>query len=258
MSNCYKNFPVIVNYSSIPSDTIYSNSASINENLNIEHAKSLGVKGSNSVFTKTLVQGDLSVESYLIGGLSVFGQMKGANDQNISLQFGPYSCPAPCVLSSVSVSITVGQPITVSRSFSYFGGVNNVNAPTPSTPTIKPITPENITLHGFGQLGSISNIQSISWSFSQSYEEYYLLGQNVPKIAFSQGQIQMDVNGEGLTNSLTAGNCAPAAKEYSIEVTDCEQQDLGSLSISGYAQSRNSSVSADSDEQNSVSIIQYL
>lgn len=258
MSNCYKNFPVIVNYSNSTSDTIYSNSASINENINIEHAKSLGVKGSNSVFTKTLVQGTLSVESYLSLGLKVFGEMKGANDQGISLQFGPYSCPAPCVLSSVSVSITVGEPITVSRSFSYFGGVNNVTAPTPSTPTIKPITPENITLHGFGQLGSISNIQSISWTFSQSYEEYYLLGERVPKIIFNQGQIQMDINGEGLANSLTVGNCVPSAKEYSIEVIDCEGVNMGSLAINGYAQSRSSSVSADNDEQNSVSIIQYL
>ena len=42
MSNCYKNFPVVINYSDNTSDTIYSNSASIDENLNIEHAISWG------------------------------------------------------------------------------------------------------------------------------------------------------------------------------------------------------------------------
>ena len=258
MSNCYKNFPVIVNYSNGTNDTIYSNSASINENLNIERAKSLGAKGSNSVFTKTLVQGDLTVESYLLVGLSIFGQMKGANDQNISLRFGPYSCPAPCVLTSVSVTITIGEPITVNRTFAYFGGVSNGSAPTPAIPEIKPITPENITLQGFDQLGGISNIQSITWSFSQNYDTYYLLGENVPKIVFKDGQIQMDVNGEGLANSLTVGNCAVSPSQYSINVTDCNGDDLGALSINGYAQSRSSSVSADSDEQNSISIIEYL
>lgn len=258
MSNCYKNFPVIVNYSNGTNDTIYSNSASINENLNIERAKSLGAKGSNAVFTKTLVQGELSVESYLLVGLSVFGQMKGANDQNISLQFGPYSCPAPCVLNSVSVNITIGEPITVSRSFAYFGGVSTVSAPAPTIPEIKPITPENITLEGFGQLGGVTNIQSISWTFTQNYEQHYLLGENVPKTIFNDGQIEMDVNGEGLANSLTVDNCAVSPKEYSINVTDCDGDDLGALSINGYAQSRSSSVSADNDEQNSISIIQYL
>lgn len=258
MSNCYKNFPVVINYSDNTSDTIYSNSASIDENLNIEHAQSLGVKGSNAVFTKTLTQGQLSMESYLLVGLSVFGKMRGANDQDISMQFGPYSCPAPCVLSSVSVNINVGQPITVNRSFAYFGGVTNVGNPTPTVPTIEPITPENITLNGFDQLGSVSNIQSITWSFTQSYDQHYLLGENVPKIVFTQGQIQMDVSAEGLSNALTAGNCMPAAKEYSVDVTDCDGNDLGALSINGHIQSRNSSVSADNDEQNSVSIIQYL
>jgi len=259
MSSCYKNFPIIVNYSAGSPDKIFSNSASLSENLDIQNAESLGAKGANTVFTKTLTQGDLSAESYLYNtDLSIFNNLKGENDQGITLQFGPYTCPAPCVLSSLSINISLGEPITVDRSFNYFGGITTAAAPTPTVPNLEPIIPENISLNGFDSLGSLSNIQSISWEFSQSYETYYLLGNAVPKIVFNNGQITMNVQGEGISNALTASNCAVPARTYSIDVYDCNGSNAGSLSILGYAQSRTSSVSSDNDEQNSVSIIQYL
>lgn len=259
MSNCYKNFPIIVNYSSGPADSIFSNSASLSENLDIQNAESLGAKGANTVFTKTLTQGELSAESYLYeSDLSIFNNLKGENDQGITLQFGPYACPAPCVLSSLSVNINIGAPITVNRSFSYFGGVTSAAVPAPAVPSLEPVIPENINLNGFETLGNLSNIQSISWQFSQSYETYYLLGESVPKIVFSAGQITMDVQGEGIANALTVNNCAVPASAYSIQAVDCNGVSLGALSINGYAQTRTSSASSDSDEQNSVSIIQYL
>ena len=259
MSNCYKNFPILVNYSVGSPDSIYSNSASLSENLNIQSAESLGAKGATTVFTKTLTQGDISAESYLYDSdLSIFNNLKGKNDQDITLQFGPYSCPAPCVLSSLSININLGEPITVSRSFNYFGGLSGTTAPAPSIPDLHPIIPENISLNGFDALGDLTNIESISWQFSQSYETYYLLGESVPKIVFNDGEITMEVNGEGISNALTANNCAVPARAYSIDVHDCSGANVGSLSITGYTQSRSSSVSTDNDEQNSVSIIQYL
>lgn len=259
MSSCYKNFPIIVNYSAGSPDNIFSNSASLSENLDIQNAESLGAKGANTVFTKTLTQGDLSAESYLYDtDLSIFNNLKGENDQDITLQFGPYLCPAPCVLSSLSIDINIGEPITVNRSFNYFGGVSGSTAPTPAIPDLLPIIPENINLNGFEVLGNLTNIQSISWQFSQSYETYYLLGESVPKIVFNDGQITMNVQGEGISNALTVNNCAVPPSAYSIDVVDCSGVNVGSLSITGYAQTRTSSVSSDSDEQNSVSIIQYL
>ena len=57
MANCYKNFPVKVNYSNSTHDIIYGNSTSLSEDLQLEHAESLGAKGSNSVFTKTVPKG---------------------------------------------------------------------------------------------------------------------------------------------------------------------------------------------------------
>lgn len=258
MSNCYKNFPVIVNYSNSTTDTIYSNSATLSENLNIEHAKSLGIKGSNAVFIKTLTQGQLDVESYLIDDLNIFNELKGSNDQGINLQFGPYLCPAPSVLSSMSVNISVGEPITVNRSFNYFRGVNATSSPDPVSPELSPVIAENIVLNGFDDLGALDNINSISWNFSQSYEEYYLLGESVPKIVFTQGRITMDVDGEGIADPLIVQNCISEPHDYEIQVYACGGDNLGSLSITGHLERRTSSVSADDDERNSVSIIQYL
>ena len=258
MSNCYKNFPVKVNYSNSTSDTIYGNTTSLSENLELQHADSLGVKGSNTVYNNTIPKGDLSVDSYMIDDLGVFNNLKGSNDQNITLEFGPYRCPAPCVMSSMSINIAIGEPIIVSRTFNYFGGVTVATSPTPATPDLQPVIPENIGLQGFSALGGVENITSIGWQFSQSYNEHYLLGNKVPLIAFGRGQIELTVNGEGLTNPLVSQNCATSANQYQINVSGCGNQDLGTLTVNGYMQSRGSNVSSETNEENSVSIIQYL
>jgi len=258
MSNCYKNFPVKINYSNSSTDTIYGNSSSLSENLEIEHAESIGIKGSNAVFSRSIPKGDLSVDSYLIDDLGIYNNLKGSNDQGLTINFGPYICPAPCVMSSMSINITVGEPITIQRAFNYFGGVSTGENPAAVNPDLKPIVPENVSLSGFESLGGAENITSISWSFSQEYNEHYLLGDPTPVISFGQGQITLDIEGEGLTNPLVSENCITPAKLYNITVSGCGGQNLGTLSVNGHMQSRSSSVSSESDETNSVSIIQYL
>ncbi len=117
MNNCYKNFPVKVNYSDSSTAVIYGNSTSLSENLELEHALSLGIKGSNSVFCGEVPKGNLTVQSYLVDDLNIYNNLKGSNDQSITIDFGPYHCPAPCVLNSMSISINVDDPITVNRNF---------------------------------------------------------------------------------------------------------------------------------------------
>lgn len=260
MSNCYKNFPIIITYGDSSTDQIFSNTTSLSESLDLQTALSLGVKGSSSVFNKEVPKGQISVDSYLMNDLSVFNELKGSNDQQVSVRFGPYSSPAPCIMTSMSVSITVGEPITVSRSFDYFGSVATSSSPTPSSPSLSPMTPDNITLAGFDGIGSLQNINSINWSFSQSYKEYYLLGELVPTIIFEGGQVTLDINGEGLPAALTSANesCVNLSRNYQISVFDCDSQNLGSLIIDGHMQSRNSTVSSEQDETNSASIIQYI
>ena len=92
----------------------------------------------------------------------------------------------------------------------------------------------------------------------QSYQDYYLLGESVPKIVFDEGSIKMDIEGEGIADPLLAQNCISSPNDYEIEVFNCDGNSVGSLSITGHLESRSSSVTSEEDEKNSVSIIQYL
>lgn len=261
MSNCYKNFPITISYESEPTENEYSASVNMSEKLELAHASQIGVKGSNAVYAKALPEGDLNVESYLLGDISVMDNLNASNSQVSSVSFGPYTMPAPALLSSMSVNISVGQPIKTSKTFQFFNGINSTTPPAPGTPDITPAIAENVTLDGFGDLGDLEKIKSITWSFSQEYEKYYLLGAISPTIVYSRGQISMTINGEGLPGELyrrTESDCLPDPESYSVNVFDCDGESLGSLSMEGYLQARTSSVEADGTEQNSLTIIQYL
>ena len=66
--------------------------------------------------------------------LNIYNQLKGSNDQNINVSFGPYSCPAPCIMSSMSINISIDNPITIKRTFDYFGEVTVGSSPTHQYP----------------------------------------------------------------------------------------------------------------------------
>jgi len=261
MANCYKNFPVTVTYSDSTTSDIYSNSVSISESLALEHAESLGIKGSNAVFNFYLPEGSIDVESYVTDSLSKFNDLQGSNDNNIQVQAGPYTMPTPCTLSSMSVNITVGEPITCSRSFSYVGSAATGTSPAPIVTPLSAAVPENITLNGYDSIGGSNIIKSATWTFSQEYEKIHLLGNVNPVVVFKGGQISLDIDGEQLTTQLmsTGSSCPISPKNYSISISGCNGSDLGTLSVtSGYMQSRSSSVAQEGIEENGVSIIQYL
>jgi hypothetical protein len=258
MSNCYKNFPVIINYSDNTTYNIYANSVSLSEDINLENSSSLGIKGSKAVFNRSAPNGQLTVDSYLTNDLSIFNNLKESNDQNITIQVGPYSCPSPCLLSSMSINIVAGEPITVQRTFNYFGELTTGTAPPPTGDVINPVVAENINISGFSDAGMSDQISSIDWSFSQEYEQYNLLGETTPKVVFREGQVQLSVQGEGLPSSLVSDSCLVPPKVYSISVSGCDGEDLGSLLITGYLQARTSDIASEQDEVNSASIIQYL
>lgn len=259
-ATCYKNYPVVISYTAGGSDTIYANTVSLSENLALERAESLGVKGSNAVFNTQLTKGSIGVESYVVEDLTNFNSLKGSNDQGLGVSFGPYTAPSPCIMTSMSISITVGEPISIDRSFDYFGSLSSSSSPASTAPDLNPAIPSNITFAGYADIGGSANITDISWNFSQSYQEIYLVGQMTPVIVFNDGQIELSVNGEKLTTALLGGgSCVLPPKNYSIEIGGCNGGTLGTLDITkGYMQSRGSSVSSDGPERNDVSIIEYL
>ena len=263
---CYKDYTVDLEQGGTKS-SIHGNSVSISEELQLQTAESLGAKGRSSVFNLSPPRGTLTVESYINGSLTDFLNLEGSNDNEVSLQAGPYKLPKTCWMTSMSVSITPGEPLSCSRSFSYIGAIEKSTAPDPVASKASVAIPQTISIEGYEQISGSNNITSASWSLSQSYEEVTLLGDPEPIIVFSQGEITLELEGEQLTIELTEGeddSCVVAPKDYSIEIIGCatdeypDGENLGTLEAYGYMQSRGTSISTDSPVTTSVSLIQYL
>lgn len=262
MSTCYKNFPVVITYEDLSTETIYANSVSLNESVALETAESLGAKGASSVFNNSAAQGSISIESYLSEDMDKTLDLVANNSQNLTIQVGKYTTPAPCILSSMSVNITMGEPLTLSREYSYYGSVTVGSDPAVEAPEITPAIPEGVSLSGYENIGGSNIITDVSWSLNQNYQEINLLGNVTPVIAYSSSERTMDINGEGLTEALMespSAGCVVPPKEYNLTISGCGGTTLGTLTMTkGYMQSRSSTVNEGEVESNSVSIVQFF
>jgi hypothetical protein len=259
MPNCYKDFTVTLSQGGSDS-SIYGNSVSITEDLALETAESLGVKGSSAVFNLGLPRGSISVESYITSSLTPFTDLEGNNDNEVGLQVGPYSAPQPCWMTSMEIGITPGEPLSCSRSFDFVGGMSEVAAPSPISQDLNVAIPQGITLDGYDSIDGTNIIKSASWSLSQTYEEVNLLGDPIPIIIFKSAEITLGIEGENLTIPLVADgeSCVVPPKDYTISIIDCDGGSMGTLTVNGYMQSRGTSIGTDSPESTNVSVIQYL
>ena len=260
MSTCYKNFPVVINYADGTNEVVYGNTINLSESVPLEHADSLGVKGSSTVFNTQASQGSISIDSYMTGDVSKSLSLIESNTQQLTINLGPYKTPSPCVLSSFSVNVVIGEPLVISREYQYHGSIITTSTPSVAAPTVVPIVPEGVSISGYSAIGGSNIITDISWSVSQSYQQFNLLGNVTPVMVYSQGEKTLDINGEGFTEDLmksSSAGCVVPPKNYSVIISGCGQE-LGTLSISGYMSSRSSEISVGEVERNSVSIIQYL
>jgi hypothetical protein len=260
MSNCYKNFPIVITYGDGTSEKIYANSVSLSEGVSLENAESLGAKGASAVFNRAAPEGSISVDSYMSSGILQSLDMIESNKQDITIQFGPYQTPAPCVLTSLSVSVAIGEPLVLSRQYSYYGSILSVSPPAVEAPKITPVIPEGVSISGYDAIGGSNIITDISWSVSQNYEQFNLLGEVKPVVVYKSAEKTLDINGESFTQSLMASptaGCVVPPKNYSVTISGCGTG-LGSLGISGYMTNRSSDVTAGEIEKNGVSIVQYL
>ena len=265
MATCYTNFPAVINYSDGTSGVMYGTDVSIDESLSLQTAESLGVKGSSAVYASAVPQGTISINGYLTDSLSDLMNLQGSNDQNIDLWVGPYRAPTPCIMTSMSVNIKVGEPVTCSREFSFFGYVStpSAGAPTPIDSGIKAAIPQNISLSGYSGISGSDIIEGIDWQFSQQYESIHLLGSGIPTVIFSDGNVSLGVQGETLTSQLTSGYvsgvCLVPPSDYAVSISGCNGGAEDVLWVSGgYMQSRSLSIEPKSPTSSSVSIIKYL
>lgn len=264
MANCYKNFPVIIEYSDGTSGVMYGATVSIEESIDLQSAESLGTKGSSAVFNSSLTKGSLTVEGFLTdpAGVSGIVGLQGSNDQNIQIQAGPYVLPKPCIMDSVSIDVNVGEPVSCSRSFSFFGAVVGEEWPAASSSPLSGIIPKNVSLSGYDSIAGSNIISSVNWQVSQQYDAINLLGNPDPTIVFQDGQITLDIDGEGLTIPLTSDGgevCVLPPKDYAVTLSGCAGLSTQTLPVtSGYMTRRGISIAPGRPQSSRVSIVQYL
>ena len=261
MSNCNQDFTAKIEYEAgTKSELVQGDSISVSEAINLQTAESLGVKGNSTVFNHGKPQGQIQMTSHLTGpDLGTINDLNGNNDQEVSVQFGPYKTQGPTSLSSMSVNISIGEPISINRSFNYYDSIKKNATPLPATQNPqKPAVVENIAFNG--GFGTVTGVTSATWEFSQSYESHNIINQVDPISVYQGGQLTLTVNGSGLPNELTkpGGNCVQKAEPFSIDVKDCSGNSLGSLSINGYMEGRGTNVQSQSPEESSLTIIQHL
>jgi hypothetical protein len=261
MSQCNQDFTAKISYEGgAKSEIVQGDSISVSEGVNLQTSESMGIKGSSSVFNTSIPQGEIGLSSYLTGpDLGTLNDLNGNNDQSMSVKFGGYQTKGPAVLLSMSVNISVGEPISINRSFSYNDSLQSGKQPLPATNNPpKPAVAEDIDFNG--GFGTIKDISSATWEFSQSYESHQIIGQKEPITVYQGGQLKLTVNGSALPEPLVkdGASCVQKAETFSIDVKDCSGNSLGSLSIDGYMENRGTNVQSQSPQQGSLSIIQYL
>lgn len=260
MSTCYKNFPVVITYQDGSTENIYANDISLSESVAIESLESLGAKGSTAAFNRQAPEGSVSITSYMGSGISQTLDLIRENYQNITIKFGKYETPAPCILSSVSVQVSVGEPLTLSRDYQYFGSVTTGSTPAVEPVAITPVVPEGISISGYDNISGSPIITDVAWQVSQNYETFNLLGNVTPVVVYKSAEKTMDINGEQLTQSLmtsASAGCVVPPKPYLITISGCGTG-LGTLGITGYMVSRSSSVTPGQVENNGVNITEFL
>ena len=173
---------------------------------------------------------------------------------------GRYTAPKPCILNSIGVTISVGEPATLSRDYNYYGSVTTGSIPASVPTAIEPVVPEGIGISGYTGIGGSNIITDISWQVTQNYEQFNLLGNTVPVMVYKNAEKSMDINGEGFTQELMespSAGCVLPPKPYEITISGCGTG-IGTLGITGYMTSRSSSVAPGQVETNGVSIVEYL
>jgi hypothetical protein len=208
-------------------------------------------------------KGSISLSAHIKESVSTFTALAGTNDQNLAVSVGPYTIPTPALLSSMSITATVGEPVTMDLTVEYFGAATLGSYPSPAKPTAQPLNVDGVSLAGFSQIGGSPNVKSVSWNFGQNYAEHTLLGQidGAPLIVFQGGTIELNVEGDSMTVALLeAGTTCLATKaDFSVTLKGCSGVDYGTLGVTdGYMQSRSATVNTTDKPGNGVSIIQYL
>lgn len=250
MSVHYKNLKT-----TIDGQDYYAESVSMSESIDIEYFSPLGTKSSYA-FPSNKPKGQIDMTFYITTG----SEISNIEDQYgttgfVSLNAGPFSANN-ALLNSFSVQGSSNNIIKASASYTYYDQMFSGSTPSKQSVEIKPA-------HGAASIASLSNlgisgITEFDYSFSQSFDVKYSLGQSEPsRVIFNDGSKELqvksllsdvDFESTNLTGSEGLCNQDPntdgfSVKNLNISLNNLCSENIGSLNISGYLSER--SITAD-------------
>ena len=207
MSVYYKNLKT-----TIDGQDYYAESVSMSESIDIEYFSPLGTKSSYT-FPSNKPEGQVDMTFYLTTGSEISNiEDQYANTGFVALSVGPFSADN-ALLNSFSVQGSANNIIKASASYTYYGQMSSGSSPSKQSIEIKPA-------HGAASTTSllnigISDIVEFDYSFSQSFEVKYSLGQNNPsRVIFNDGSktlqvksLSSDIDFESTNLTGTNGLC---------------------------------------------------
>lgn len=106
-------------------------------------------------------------------------------------------------LSNYSFNATPNQPITINASIRFFEPLTGTFTPTQNSATdYKFLNISDVSVTG-SSLGSLDDIDSVSYTFNQNVLPQYIIGETKPrKILFEKKEVKMDIKGVHITGNL--------------------------------------------------------
>ena len=262
MAILYENCPVTidVNGDVIATTPVYAKSASIDEGIGIEQLKALGLSNVN-VAANEAPQGSFSIDCYIHNNtlISTLQSFKESSDY-FNCQVGPYIIKK-CLFTSLSLSASPNAIVDATFSTDFFGGIEKVAIPSSATATESAAHSSNMTTD-FAGVGFAGETFSFSYDLSQSYNLIYsLTGGFSPVVKQVQGgEETMGIEGADIGNNLTGADgvvCLENVGVLTASFDDGCGNARGSVTMSGYLNSRDVAVSEDDIVRGNVNVIYY-
>ena len=250
---------------SINGQTYYAESVGLSEGIEIEYFAPMGTKN-YSAFARNRPEGSIDISFYITTGDEISAIESGYAETGFSqIQIGPFST-SRALLNSFSVNSDASSIIRGSLSYQYFEQIESGEVPDQESATIIPAHGASSSGH-LNEFGA-SKILDFDYSFSQSFEVKYSLGNSEPSnISLSDATRSLnitnlisDVDYEKTNLTGSSGLCYDSEgdgftkRSGYIELNNLCQEYVGKLEITGYIESRNFSVEPGGELKESISI----
>jgi|TARA_Y100000289_G_scaffold19707_1_gene19023 hypothetical protein len=235
---------------SIDGQDYYAESIDISESISIQEFSALGTKNA-SAFPTNRPEGTININFYITSGVEISNiEDQYAETGFVQVQAGPFTL-RNAILNSFSIQGDATSLIKGSASYNYYGQMESGSTPSKGTAEIVPA-------HGASSYGALTNfgaheLLDFDYSFNQSMEVQYVLGNNDPaKVIFNDATQEFnlsnlisDMNFTKTNLTGVDGLCDGSAsgegfyeRSGSLYIKNLCNESVYNLTVSGFIQER--------------------